>query len=418
MTTLYIVLHRQADTRPHARPENEGEFTGAATRLAEDTDIAVRYFRSGQQVLDIITEYDRIDRLVIFAHGAADGIGAIGLLGLHSSRRGNSFRNLDQLALVLLPRIVDGAIIGLAACTCGASPRGWRETTDVNARQVAARAGLYPNRPSVYPPIPPGTTRTSRGREIPMEDNARNRQRQWEAAWRSIPANRTLLNAVATDFNTFAINSRYTDTGIGSFAYLMRNVLAERNVSVRAHMWSGGATLNSSIIEFLPSSPSEGPSPGIIISANFVSESGYDQLTRRWRNEYTSIWQTAETGEQWIIGNLDAVHATGLPEDANSPQEANTLPLDTSSAVAPSSSIIPEQRREDASENGEEGSSDGQSTSASTTDVPRVLPADATRNTAAAAANATVANPIDPQERLDRNASNWGSALESQMNGR
>jgi hypothetical protein len=189
MTVLYLYL--DPSTHPRlANTNNEREFMRVAQAIGRDKGISsddIRIFRTGQDILNIISEYSSISRLCIFAHGGPSGIGSfIGngrVSGLHRVQRGNSARNLSQFAQVLGPKLQPDTIIGLCACSCGRGPRD----PDTSPRRAGQAASL----------------------------------------------------------------NRYLTTGNNSFAYLMRDTLSTyTTVEVRAHTTSGSAIANPFCIFF------------------------------------------------------------------------------------------------------------------------------------------------------------------------
>ncbi len=238
MAILYLYLDANADPHPGTSRNNEAEFGRIAVALASSHRADARSFQTGQNILDIIAQYNRIERLVIFAHGHPEGIGwsergSGG--GIHDRRRAGGYLRTDAFALAVASRLAPNTIVGLAACSCGSSQ------TEYDRAKALAK------------------TRSSEAFGLVRADAA----------------------------------------GVGSFAYNLRDKLmtfGARGVEVRAHVWSGHTTRNPWILTF--SSPPRSPGVALIRT---VSPEPTDGNRMTWFRDFNRRWN-GDLAQEYIIG--------------------------------------------------------------------------------------------------------------------
>jgi hypothetical protein len=299
MAIVYLHLDGNADPRPSGGRNNERTFGGLAEHLGRQVGASIHSFSTGREVLQHLARYERIERLIIFAHGGPSKIGWLRGGGISSTQRAGGWKNVTQMAEVLAPRLAPNTIIGLAACTCGITPSDWRRSKELlRERNEAVRTGAR---------------------------------------------NRVSLNL---EYNRL---SQFASSGVGSIAYNMRDAMLNggaQGVEVRAHLWAGPATTNPHCISFRPPARS----PGILLADSFVSTSNNERLTWNWMQEFRRHW-TGERAQEWILGGPSPENVTP-PSSMAASDMANSISV-TSTGLGTVGSVIPNQRPAGSFENTE-----------------------------------------------------------------
>lgn len=119
---------------PSDKPGANAEFAGQARRVARQLNADLHVFKNAQDIIDVVRQYEdnTLERVIFVAHGAPMWVGAganadkgrpVGF-GIHVQRnRLPDVIRLNRFIPIIGPKLVDRAIIGLAACSCGAQPR-------------------------------------------------------------------------------------------------------------------------------------------------------------------------------------------------------------------------------------------------------------------------------------------------------
>jgi hypothetical protein len=300
MSIVYLVLDPNADPNPTLGRNNERTFNTVARTLAPQNSAEIVMFANGAQAIQGMSRFDRIDRLVIFAHGAPSWIGwgsrRHGGGGIHSTRRAGGWKMASRFASAVGPKLVNGCIVGLAACTCGMPPSEWRIAT-----------------------------------EIDKESKGVSRRIQAAGGRSSAPIElRRRLNQLNTDL----IGAQFGTNGVGSFAYILRNELVNAGavgIEVRAHTWKGHTTHNPLMISFSGNLNS----PGVQVSyAEYGRElTGREML--QWKSR-RGEWH-GERAQEWIIGGPSPEGAVAMANALGGTSVASVDPIPRQSTP----SVIP-----------------------------------------------------------------------------
>jgi len=218
MSTVFLVLSPDADS---GKPDRE--FRRRAVALSAGR-ADIREFGTGAEIFDIISGYENIERLIVFAHGAAQGFGWFKRGtggGIHITRRRGGWKRMEDFARIVGSRLRPNSVVGLAACLCGLSP------------------GEQRGRP----------------------------KREGES------------------LSDYTLRTKLAPRGRDGAAFKLRDGLLQyvSGVEVRAHVTAGHTTQNPNIISFLPPSGSNGL---ILANSSFEGESNLLTSYRQWRNDW------------------------------------------------------------------------------------------------------------------------------------
>jgi hypothetical protein len=110
--------------------DREPEFFRAAKVFRKEYDAQIYPVTNAQEIINAVRNHEKIGRLVLFGHGGPKGFLKLGEAGISSNRKRDSlpeFITVETFAKEIAPRLTDGAIIGLAACSAGANPGEFKD---------------------------------------------------------------------------------------------------------------------------------------------------------------------------------------------------------------------------------------------------------------------------------------------------
>jgi len=99
-------------------------FHRVATRISRIQQANCEPVNNGAELLEVLARYTDLDRVTICCHGGTRWLLHPGR-GVHL-RAGRHRVTVEEMGLALRCATRRGAVIGLAACLCGASPWRWR----------------------------------------------------------------------------------------------------------------------------------------------------------------------------------------------------------------------------------------------------------------------------------------------------
>ncbi|MBI5880900.1 hypothetical protein HZB90_02100, partial [archaeon] len=112
-----------------AEGEGSSEFISQARRLSGLFNAKKYPAKNAQDIMDAIKKHGKIGRLILVSHGSRAGWLRPGTSGVRVGPDAlPTFVSVDTLAKELAPRLVDGSIISLAACSTASEhgePPGW-----------------------------------------------------------------------------------------------------------------------------------------------------------------------------------------------------------------------------------------------------------------------------------------------------